>query len=274
MPARIAVIVDGRQEKVFWIASEVVRVGGDASCQLAVPRAPKHAATVQFRQGRYLILNRGDRPLEIEGHAVAPGANVIWDDGAEVVLPGGAVLRLELLGDNPAPAPAPVERAEPQWEPEFAEPPDDRSIETSFTAEAPPQPSMSPAKIKNAIQLTVTLLCLVAVVVLLLFKDQIKNRAGGGEAVRQVPPFGKVVEELVKAEAAGAVPGDVRLRIQEGRRYESEERWTNALGAYAAARDLLVRQAAQRDPIRFPDDSPEDHAYQYLMDKIRMLEKK
>src|SRR5579885_2741820 len=100
----------GRQ---FAIEEEVFRIGSGPTCKLRLSDAgvADHAATVEFRQGGYLLHNRSGKVLHMAGRPLADRACVRWTAGQRLHLADQVVLRLDIAGD---PAPARALRRTPQ----------------------------------------------------------------------------------------------------------------------------------------------------------------
>ncbi|MEM8945555.1 MAG: hypothetical protein AAGD11_10245 [Planctomycetota bacterium] len=82
MPAQLRIFPNGGQTTCVWIQSDVVRVGASSDCDIEIQGLDSHLATVVFREGRYLLVNRSQQPLLLDGQEIAPGGEAIWPDQA------------------------------------------------------------------------------------------------------------------------------------------------------------------------------------------------
>src|SRR5262249_54147717 len=86
----------------------VLLLGKDGSCasRPAELAAVGHAATLEYRQGRYTVYNRLPQPVQVGAHSVPVRGSREWRSGERLRLGEAVVLRLEVDGD-----PAPVRAA-------------------------------------------------------------------------------------------------------------------------------------------------------------------
>jgi len=94
MPAAIRVLVPHAPPLYQWIESAVIRIGSDCDCDIQVQGGEPHIATVVFRAGDYYLINRSSEALPLAKESVAPGSQVIWKDGMELLLAGSISLAL------------------------------------------------------------------------------------------------------------------------------------------------------------------------------------
>lgn len=86
MPAAIRVLVPNAPPLYQWIESEVIRIGSSPDSDIQIEGLAPHAATVVFRDGDYLLINRSNASLSLAHREVTPGAEAVWLDRAELVL--------------------------------------------------------------------------------------------------------------------------------------------------------------------------------------------
>ncbi|MEQ8789189.1 MAG: FHA domain-containing protein [Pirellulaceae bacterium] len=82
MPAHIEVYYNGDETAEFWIEKPVLRVGSNESCDVLIRSSlvASHAATIQYRDGGYVVHNRTESPLMLAERTIAPGASESWQD--------------------------------------------------------------------------------------------------------------------------------------------------------------------------------------------------
>src|SRR5262245_60508036 len=100
MPARI-IIEAGARSGEYPIEQDVVLLGKDGTCAArpAELAAVGHAATLEYRQGRYTLYNRLPQPVKVGAQAVGVRGSREWRPGERVQLGEAVVLRLEVDGD-------------------------------------------------------------------------------------------------------------------------------------------------------------------------------
>lgn len=108
MPAIISLRVSDAEPADFWVEKRVTRLGSDGGCDLQIPSTDVagHAATVQFRDGQYVVYNRSESPFSLSGHKLPPGESGFWPEREALRLASGVELYLLVDGD-PAPSPRP-----------------------------------------------------------------------------------------------------------------------------------------------------------------------
>ena len=74
MPAKVEFHTGPRKGEAVWLQERVTRVGSDEASQVQVqdPEVPAHAVTLEFRAGQFLVNNRSENPLMLEGRRLAP----------------------------------------------------------------------------------------------------------------------------------------------------------------------------------------------------------
>ncbi|MBY0526877.1 MAG: FHA domain-containing protein [Gemmataceae bacterium] len=160
MPAKIVVKSGAAASTEVVIQEDVLRIGSDPSCEVVLPDAglAPHAATLEFRDGAYVIHNRSDAPIRLNNVVLERRTFKKWNAGQDLALTDHLVLRLEVDG-----SPAPVRAAQAAR----------RTVEVAGSNEANesrPAPTSAATARKKQLQMVIILL-LVAVVVGLLFID-------------------------------------------------------------------------------------------------------
>lgn len=110
MPAKLIIVEGAQAGSELWIEYEVLRIGSDAGCEIALldPGVEPHALTVRYGDGRYTVYNRGSAPLQLDAVTLAPSESGVWRSGKAIKFSSGLVLKLETSGDG-APARRPNE---------------------------------------------------------------------------------------------------------------------------------------------------------------------
>ncbi len=107
MSAVIETIVNDQLQKTFWIEKGVTRIGSGADCDLRLDGSvPSHLATLRFRNGEYVLYNRGGSMLDVGGRPIDSDGSGPWRTRERVSLTRELSLQLVVDG-NPAPSPCP-----------------------------------------------------------------------------------------------------------------------------------------------------------------------
>lgn len=163
MSAKVVGASGGVAGLEFWIEEEVVRIGSDAACEIAIPSSDlaSHVVTLEYRQGEYLIHNRESGAILLGGRPLPERASAAWAPGAELQLSRSVVLNLVISGE---PAPARQEVAAP-----FA--PDEPWNEEPEADDE--EPAEEPAKAgaskhaKSIVQAVITAVCIAGAIFML-----------------------------------------------------------------------------------------------------------
>jgi hypothetical protein len=104
MPARI-IVESGARPGEYPIERDVLLLGSDGTVASlpAELTGAGHAATLEYRQGRYTVYNRLPQPMRLGAQPLAVRGSREWRPGERLYPSDAAVLRLEVEGD-PAPA--------------------------------------------------------------------------------------------------------------------------------------------------------------------------
>ncbi|HVX62768.1 MAG TPA: FHA domain-containing protein [Pirellulales bacterium] len=163
MSAKVVGASGGVAGLEFWIEEEVVRIGSDAACEIAIPSSDlaSHVVTLEYRQGEYLIHNRESGAILLGGRPLPERASAAWAPGAELQLSRSVVLNLVISGD-PAPArqevAAPFAADEP-WN-------EEREADDEEPAEEPAKAGAS-KHAKSIVQAVITAVCIAGAIFML-----------------------------------------------------------------------------------------------------------
>jgi hypothetical protein len=111
MPAVIRAHTGIAAGSTFWIDRPVMRVGSDPQCEICLPTVelPPHVATLEYRDRRYMVYNRGSVVFTLGGAVLAPGGAAPWSADTSLELPGDVRLSLE-IDEDPRPCSEPNNR--------------------------------------------------------------------------------------------------------------------------------------------------------------------
>jgi hypothetical protein len=231
MPAKIVVARADGSETEHWVEDEVIRLGSGEGCDVRLTGrgAAAHTATVEYLNGSYLVYNRSNAAFTIGGGPVAPGATSPWPAGA-LLETAGETLELRVEGD-PAPSRKPRQDTQVDTAPD--------ELRASGTGEAP-GPAPAPARSSAALQAGVTLACVAAAALLLLYDP------GQPSASRSpAPSFGHLIRNLCKQESSGDTGlAAIRYDLQSARIAEARGDQERAAAIYDTVRDVLVARGA------------------------------
>ncbi|MCA9108592.1 MAG: hypothetical protein KDA52_01490 [Planctomycetaceae bacterium] len=107
MPSQLLIQI-GRQTISKWIDREVLRIGGDASCEVQIPGLIGPVATLQYHDGIYRLWSRGQIPVRLGHRVVEPEVPVHWK-ARRVLAINSTRITLQIQGD-PKPSPPPLDR--------------------------------------------------------------------------------------------------------------------------------------------------------------------
>ena len=250
MSAKLVVAAGPSAGTEFWIEDEVLRIGGDASCAvcLTAPGVPAHAATLEFRDGGYIVHNRQAQALLLDGKTLPQNSFASWPANGSLQLTRELVLALIVDGD-PAPSKRPARKlALPEA--------DELSV-----VSAEPTPAQGGGKTVMQLLVIVVLFGLAG---MLFVIDRKKNAP---TADRDVPvEFAALVQDLSAAPADGST-GNAALRsvLQEARVAELRGHKDQARLKYTRVTEMLL-------PRRNPDGkfaSPTDEkAWKFVMSQL------
>lgn len=250
MSAKLVVAAGPSAGTEFWIEDEVLRIGADANCAvcLTAPGVSAHAATLEFRDGGYILHNRQAQALLLDGKTLPQNSFASWPANGSLQLTRELVLALVVEGD-PAPSKRPARRLEL---PEADEP-----------SVVPAEPLPAKSSGKTALQLIV-IVALFGLAGMLFIIDTKKNSPA---VDRDVPvEFAALVQDLSAAPADGAT-GNAALRsvLQEARVAELRGHKDQARLKYTRVTEMLL-------PRRNPDGtfaSPTDEkAWKFVMGQL------
>lgn len=242
MPAKIVILSGAEQGADLWIEEEVQRLGQDPLCALRVadPGVPGHAATVEYRDGGYLLHNRCDEELLLDGKPLLPRGQRSWVANKDLTLPGGVVLKLVVESD---PRPAKRQTAPPQAY-EYPVVPPEEAKPGGLNQDDDDAPVSVPSsdRSKKITQFVVILLCAL-VGVYMLFLDKPSEKTEGELSPRQ--QFDQAVAALVK-QGDDAQARHLRVLLQDARIAELRGDQAQAQIFFGAIRDrLLVLRGAE-----------------------------
>jgi hypothetical protein len=217
MPAQI-IVEAGARPGEYPIEQEVVLLGKDGSCAArpAELAAVGHAATLEYRQGRYTVYNRLPQAMQLGTQALAVRGSREWRAGERLYLSDAVVLRLEVEGD-PAPA-----RAAPK------------------VVVVPDLPEDAEAKPDKKGGSKVWQYAVIAGCVVLLIASFLANRDDSPEKKSPGVDFDKLVQELREQEG-DVGPDAVWSLLKEARAQEQRGLRGEANGMYRRV-TIILRQ--------------------------------
>jgi hypothetical protein len=234
MPAKLVVIAGADQGADLWIEDEVSRLGHDAVCALRVSDddVPAHVATLEYREGAYVLHNRCDDELFLEGKPLPPRAQARWNANKDLSLHGGVVLRLTIEGD-----PRPMKRQAAPQPYEYPEiPADPGQPGAALLEDDAPAPAVDSQRSKKMTQTIVIVLCALLGVYMLFFDTP------GSDTVDAARDPRKDFQQAVDALAKDEDPQSRRLRelLQDARVAELRGDQPSAQALYGKVRDRIL----------------------------------
>ena len=229
MPAKLVITSGSSAGTDLWIEEMVLRIGSESQCQICLrePGLPAHAATLQYRDGKYQVHNRTEHGIYVAGREIAKGGSAKWSPGEELRLTDMVALRLDVEGD---PAPGPRPRFRPVEEPAPEE------------EEGEPQPVEAPrpagAEARRLVQIVVIVLCFGGGGLALLMDSSSSSNAPARNSKAE---FTSVVKELIKARpTADFDPAELRAALQSARLAQLRGDQKRSQALYAHVRDTLL----------------------------------
>ncbi len=258
MPANLRVLTGLSAGALFWIERPVIRIGSDPACDVCLPSVAlaKHAVTLEFRDGQYLVHNRARQPIGLDGRDLPADGKAPWRGGQSLRLSDDAELQLEIDGD-PSPSPKPADLGGEDY---------DQDPEEQSLADESAGGSREPAEAaKTVFQLAVIAFCVIGSVVLLIY-DARKTEA---VATFDVPPFAQIVEQGLADPQGGPLLS--RLQMAEAAMVRDDQ--DLARTRFAALRDDLV---PRQGPAHAPSPPKErsdfvENAYQHVLLRLSEL---
>jgi hypothetical protein len=105
MPTEVVVLSGMGAGTKFPVEKHVTRIGSATQMDFVVPNLelPRHALTLEYRDGQYHVFNRLPQPVKLEGNDIPPQGSAVWPSHKPLELPGNMALELQSTGD-PAPS--------------------------------------------------------------------------------------------------------------------------------------------------------------------------
>jgi hypothetical protein len=254
MSAKVSVQFRGIIQGEHIIADDVIRIGGDANCEICVPALSAHLLTLRFDGGRYTIFNRSGRELRLEASALESNGSMVWQHGEDLFLEENLVLTL-LIDGNPSPvrssasAPATSTANLEVDEPDVvATPVDDQS-------DGVPQRPQS----QTLVQIMVIVVCLLGFGLLMLVDQSGQGSAQPRDEATVKREFAETITEIRAAiESNPSLAGDlesIRIAFQDARIHELRQgQEEKALKLYRKLLQDLSDQYRKTDQGEFRDD--------------------
>jgi hypothetical protein len=217
MPAIIISSTADGERSEHWIEKRVLRIGSDADCEVVLPEGnDPHAASLQFRNGAYVLRNRSKHPVSLGGRMILPEGSETWGSQESLELPGGVSLLLSIEGD-PAPAPRTDHQHLVQHYQRIREDEKQAAVVAKEAAEVQAvAEGKAPAKKSSNAQIIVGLLCLflagaigVGLIAFVLAKSQSASVDGGPS------PTAMVTSLLSNSAYSSQLPPTLMSRLQE-----------------------------------------------------------
>jgi len=231
MAATILVEAGAGAGREFPVEEEVFRVGSGPGCRLRLPDGVEaHAATVEYRNGGYVVYNKGTRPMQVEGRPVAALGFAAWAAGQRLQLAPGVVLRLRVEGD-----PAPAKFVKHAFR--------TADLGTDVAPEDVAQAKTAPKKASKALQWAVIGLCAVGIPILLwlnLNQDADPNPGAGQKE------FAALVTELRAKEPEAQAGPDALWSLLESAR-AAELRGESGAAERQYSRILIILRQRRSD---------------------------
>jgi hypothetical protein len=258
MPAKINIIRGVSAGASHWLERPVLRIGSHPDVDLCVPSADldEHVATVEYRDGTYVIYNRAATSIRLDGHDLAPGGSAVWSHNAQLDLGGDTTLQLELTGDG-LPSPRPVKRRDD------ADYDDANDVEAATAGTAASQTvatsgSAKESSLKMIGQVAVILFCFLAMGVIVY--SQFVNPAEPAGLSGTIPDINKLLESLSTAVNKPQSDGD-RQQIENLLRMLKQAEFSRLRGDTREARRLfesLRSQLLRRQSLLDASHAPEE----------------
>jgi len=250
MSAKLVIAAGPSAGTEFWIEDEVLRIGGDASCAvcLTAPGVPAHAATLEFRDGGYIVHNRQAQALLLDGKTLPQNSFASWPANGNLQLTRELVLALVVEGD-PAPSKRPARRLV--------------LPEADELSAVPGEPLPAKSGSTTVMQLLV-IVVLFGLAGMLFVIDRKKNAPS---ADRDVPvEFAALVQDLSAAPVDGS-SGNAAMRsvLQEARVAELRGHKDQARLKYTRVTEMLLPRRNPDGKFAAPTD---EKAWKFVMSQL------
>jgi hypothetical protein len=252
MPAKLIVSSGPGQGSEFYIEDQVVRIGSGEQCEWSLPDShlASHAATLEFRDGGYILHNRSDDPVQLAGQDLSLRESASWSADEEADFGHGVQIRLEIDGD-PAPAKAPGPVIQIEVDPE----------ENDETKAAKGKPGSGGSG--KSLQLLVIVVACALAAWMLLSDSSAENKTGGRE-VR----FEDIIEKLKNSPTDKArEPHSFRSMLQRAHAAQLRGDGKEARAMYGSIRDaLLLHPKASGGKFM---DAEDDEIWRYVLQQFQ-----
>jgi hypothetical protein len=271
MPARINVVSGVSEGQTVWISQEVVRIGSGTGMDICIPsaRVAERTATLEYRDGEYLVYNRTEEDLQLAGRNLEPRGVAAWPPGEQLMLPGDVRLLLEVEG-TPEPAPAPQgsssSRAILEELAREAEQDDSDGEEPATETGSPSRwRNVSPKLIVQWILIVCCVLGIVAAIKVKYFPTQTTGGDEGQPEVKLADIGGKLDDPKI-AYDNGLLVLFRDLKLAESLRLRAGES-SEARRELRRIRDELLRRENSRNPGESAEEA-ERLMLQYVTDRL------
>lgn len=110
MAAVITVLSGAAAQREYRVEAEVLRIGGDPACDVVLPDAglPGHVATLESRDGNYVVYNRGGGVLRLDNVVLPARSFKPWLPGQTLKVSEAVGLKLEIRAEATPPVRRPA----------------------------------------------------------------------------------------------------------------------------------------------------------------------
>ncbi|OAI46997.1 hypothetical protein AYO44_10335 [Planctomycetaceae bacterium SCGC AG-212-F19] len=104
MGAVITVLSGAAAQREFRVEAEVLRIGSDPACDIVLPDAglAGHVATLESRDGGYVVYNRGGGVLRLDNVVLPARSFKPWQAGQTLKVSEAVALKLDIRAEAPA----------------------------------------------------------------------------------------------------------------------------------------------------------------------------
>ncbi len=245
MSATIQVKGGKRHGTQFWIEEDVIRIGGDPSCNLIIPETAPQAVTLQFRNGDYWIYNRGGAQVRLDDAQTLSKDAVVWRPTQRMGVARGVSLHL-LIDGNPAPCPAPQ-----------------RSVK-GFDDDQPAVEEDSAPSDGNLVS-SLAIIGGCCLLILLMFVDM--ATADMGTRLPDHERFQLIVQQL-QYSSGTATANQISPLLRQARYHDLRFNYDEAMLRYKTVRDILMTRRGADG--KFANDVHAD-TYDFIKDRLAVI---